>query len=675
LDPEQLRENQLFRGLVKLAAIGFGSFTLGFYGALFLWIRKTFFRAEAWEPYWLWTTSFSLGAMGVAIVVMATFALRLALSQQESRIEGSLSSSSLGISAFVMVYLRFLVPRLRNLDPEKLRENGLYRGLVKLAAAGFVLFATGLYGLLSLWISKVSIRAEAWGPPWLWIGFFSLFATGAVILTMAVSALKLVLSQFEARVDTAPDQDKIEDRHLESVRLRRERKQEELFRRNLEATFVLQSCLLRGVKFFDDFRYSFQPRVNVLLGKNGFGKTVLLRTLAALIQSDAERSGQLFSSQETTSLEQTKSGPCIKLEVTRDGKAEETIRDALYFQENVGKIPLLAISDSRLVNRAKPTVGASATGHESLSHSGARHFLTQEPYEDVVQELLAQLGIEHLEGKGKKFGQPIFRLIESVVRELTGDDEFGFYEIKRSGQTGFRILVKSTGSRGEALPIQSASQGTLSIVAIFGLIYSFLRSIDPDVRESEVTSRPGIVIIDEIDAHLHPSWQQKIIRMLRERFPNVQFVVTGHSPAIVAGCEWGEVSVLRRNKETRRFYVETLERDFVGATSRELYDLIFEIDDIDRTYLEYATKSTMSGGEDREQEIAALAKKEKLTAQEERRKDQLEREVRLIERAGEVREERLKHEQNRGDATNLEELQAENLRLKQALEKRSERQA
>ncbi len=268
----------------------------------------------------------------------------------------------------------------------------------------------------------------------------------------------------------------------------------------------------------------------------------------------------------------------------------------------------------------------------------------------------------------------MFRLIESVVRDLTGDDEFAFYEIKRSGRTGFQILVTTTGSQGEPLPIQSASQGTLSIVAIFGLIYSFLRSIDPVVREAEVMTRPGIVIIDEIDAHLHPAWQQKIIRMLCDRFPNVQFIVTAHSPVIVAGCEWGEVSVLRRNKETRRFYVETLERDFVGATSRELYDLIFEIDDIDQTYLEYATKFTLTGGEDREREIATLDKKSRLTAEEERRKDQLEREVRLIERAGTVREERLKNEQSRASTANLEDLQAENRRLKKALEDRSKGQ-
>src|SRR5437879_13772092 len=45
---------------------------------------------------------------------------------------------------------------------------------------------------------------------------------------------------------------------------------------------------------------------------------------------------------------------------------------------------------------------------------------------------------------------------------------------------------------------------------------------------------------------LHPSWQQKILGMLTNKFPNVQFIVAAHSPVIVAGCDRSEVSVLRK---------------------------------------------------------------------------------------------------------------------------------
>jgi predicted ATP-binding protein involved in virulence len=46
----------------------------------------------------------------------------------------------------------------------------------------------------------------------------------------------------------------------------------------------------------------------------------------------------------------------------------------------------------------------------------------------------------------------------------------------------------------------------------------------------------GVVLIDELDIHLHPVWQQKIAGLLREQFPNTQFIVATHSPLIAAGA-------------------------------------------------------------------------------------------------------------------------------------------
>ena len=52
---------------------------------------------------------------------------------------------------------------------------------------------------------------------------------------------------------------------------------------------------------------------------------------------------------------------------------------------------------------------------------------------------------------------------------------------------------------------------------------------------------PGVVLIDEIDAHLHPSWQLRIGAWFREHFPNIQFIVTTHSPLICHAAEKGTV--------------------------------------------------------------------------------------------------------------------------------------
>jgi predicted ATPase len=60
---------------------------------------------------------------------------------------------------------------------------------------------------------------------------------------------------------------------------------------------------------------------------------------------------------------------------------------------------------------------------------------------------------------------------------------------------------------------------------------------------------PAIVLIDEIDLHLHPSWQRKLIKFLSEIFKNTQFIATAHSPLIVqaAGDEYANVVLLKRN--------------------------------------------------------------------------------------------------------------------------------
>lgn len=59
-------------------------------------------------------------------------------------------------------------------------------------------------------------------------------------------------------------------------------------------------------------------------------------------------------------------------------------------------------------------------------------------------------------------------------------------------------------------------------------------------------AEPAVVLVDEIDLHLHPQWQRILIRYLGERFPNTQFIVTAHSPLIVQSAPDANIVVLRR---------------------------------------------------------------------------------------------------------------------------------
>jgi WD40 repeat protein len=61
----------------------------------------------------------------------------------------------------------------------------------------------------------------------------------------------------------------------------------------------------------------------------------------------------------------------------------------------------------------------------------------------------------------------------------------------------------------------------------------------------------GIVLIDEVELHLHPTWQRKILIQLQKAFPNLQFIVTTHSPLVLGGIPDGQVHVLERDEEGR----------------------------------------------------------------------------------------------------------------------------
>lgn len=59
-------------------------------------------------------------------------------------------------------------------------------------------------------------------------------------------------------------------------------------------------------------------------------------------------------------------------------------------------------------------------------------------------------------------------------------------------------------------------------------------------------AEPAIVLVDEIDLHLHPKWQRNIMNFLTERFPNTQFIVTAHSPLVVQAAQDANIVLLRR---------------------------------------------------------------------------------------------------------------------------------
>ncbi|MEZ9450545.1 retron Ec78 anti-phage system effector ATPase PtuA [Vibrio splendidus] len=142
----------------------------------------------------------------------------------------------------------------------------------------------------------------------------------------------------------------------------------------------------------------------------------------------------------------------------------------------------------------------------------------------------------------------------------------GFNNLKLQRKPLDLILEKN----GDQLSVLQLSQGEKTILALVADIARRLTLLNPKALAPLEGS--GIVLIDEVDLHLHPSWQQKVIQRLESTFPNVQFVVTTHSPQVCHTVDSSSIWLLKEGKKYRA------PKGTRGAVSSWVLKNLFEVD-------------------------------------------------------------------------------------------------
>lgn len=98
---------------------------------------------------------------------------------------------------------------------------------------------------------------------------------------------------------------------------------------------------------------------------------------------------------------------------------------------------------------------------------------------------------------------------------------------------------------GIETPFHFLSDGYRNLLAIFADLAYRCVTLNPHFGKEANFKSEGIVLIDELDLHLHPSWQKSIVKQLKDTFPNIQFVTTTHSPFIIQATNEGELFKLQ----------------------------------------------------------------------------------------------------------------------------------
>lgn len=135
-----------------------------------------------------------------------------------------------------------------------------------------------------------------------------------------------------------------------------------------------------------------------------------------------------------------------------------------------------------------------------------------------------------------------------------------------------------TDGKSEILPLHCLSDGAKSILAISSDIAYRMAVLNPHLLGKVTEETDGIVLIDEIDMHLHPSWQRKIIDSLHRTFPKVQFIFTTHSPTVLTNVPKENIRILD-NGEIYTPDVNTKGRD-VNSILREIMNTAIRPSDV-----------------------------------------------------------------------------------------------
>ncbi len=284
------------------------------------------------------------------------------------------------------------------------------------------------------------------------------------------------------------------------------------------------------------------PRMwTVLLGDNGVGKTTVLQVMLLAV-ADVRTSVALLGLHDT--LGRTKSpraspaaGRCLvhgsrrgfrneySWEVLGNGGlTTERTSDGMGF----GKELVLAYGASRRPSASDLKDPGATDGTATLFDPAA----TLQNAEEWLLRLDYASLTEGRVGPSEKRLQQVKKLLLDLLPGVTSIDVAG----PKEG-------VRFTTDYG-AVPIGALSLGYQTVIAwTVDLAY---RMVDRYPDAEDPLAEPAIVLVDEIDLHLHPRWQRSIVQFLTERFPKTQFVVTAHSPLIVQAAENANVVLLRR---------------------------------------------------------------------------------------------------------------------------------
>jgi AAA15 family ATPase/GTPase len=280
----------------------------------------------------------------------------------------------------------------------------------------------------------------------------------------------------------------------------------------------------------------------LLTGENGYGKTSILQAIAAGLKGNYDESGQqLIPDFSTIEVEYFSDGEIVVNSSETSHKLLSLARlDRELATYGSSRLQISAEVTKEMIERQKPTTYPLFNTNASLLNIEQR---LKDSYKWNRSDFNQILTV---------FQQLLPQLANIQIQEINKIPEIRYFEQDENGN-----LINTGVSFSEL------AAGLKSIIAMIGdLIYRLSTRQEVD----QLRDLQGIVIIDELELHLHPKYQKLLPEKLTQLFPNIQFIASTHSPIPLLGVP-AETVLLHVTRDAEKgIQVERLEVDFTVLT-------------------------------------------------------------------------------------------------------------